>query len=130
MYLKSILSLCLSLVAFLAPACSTSQVRVDFIGSQRGNHMEFDYDLFTGHEQKTFDLEQGQTMDLDYDLQVESGSLTLQFIDNSGMVSWEESFQDDAAGSATLNIDRDGLYKLSVSGEKAKGGFEIDWDLH
>lgn len=130
MYLKSILSLLLSLIALMTPACSNSQVRVGFVGSQVGNSMEYDYSLFTGREQKTLDLEQGQTLDLNFDVLVESGSIRLQLIDNNGNVPWEEYFQEDSSGSVDLQIDGDGFYKISVTGQKAEGGFDIDWELH
>lgn len=130
MYLKSILTLLLSLIALVSPACSSSQVRVGFIGSQVGNRMAFDYELFSGQEQKTLNLDRGQTLDLNFDVQVERGSLTLQLIDKDGAVSWEESFEDDSAGSVDLEIDGDGFYRISVSGQKTEGGFDIDWELH
>jgi hypothetical protein len=130
MYLKSILTLLLSLVALVAPACSSSQVRVGFVGSQFGNRMDFDYDLFSGQEQKTLNLDQDQVLDLNFDIQVDDGSLTLQLIDEDGNVSWEESFLDDSSGSVDLQIDDDGLYEISINGQKTKGGFEIDWELH
>jgi hypothetical protein len=92
--------------------------------------MDFDYDLFSGQEQKTLNLDQDQVLDLNFDIQVDDGSLTLQLIDEDGNVSWEESFLDDSSGSVDLQIDDDGLYEISINGQKTKGGFEIDWELH
>ena len=120
-------ALALILAAIVLQACASSQIRVGFVGGQSGSQMEYTFTRFDGLEKKSLPLSQGEVLIVDYIIELEGGSITIQLVNPDQRVVWQETFSEDAASEAEILLELDGIYQLSVIGENARGGFHLAW---
>ena len=103
----------------------TARLQCDIVAEEGvGGNQRFD-----GVERMSFRAEKGDKIQLDFDLQVEEGSLAINLEDPDGNQVWSMTYQEDAQESASLNAPQNGRYYLRVEGEAAEGGYEIGWDV-
>jgi hypothetical protein len=96
------------------------------------------YTSFSGVEQKVLRLEAGETLELDYEVAVETGELTLLLLGPDGETIWREQFEGaegsetvaDASHSGRKEVavgEESGRYELRIIGRDTKGSFDISW---
>lgn len=118
------------LLALALVGCSgRSSLKRGWVETNGLSHLDIRYNYFEGIERRSFRAAEGQDINLEADLQVEDGALTVRLIDPSGELIWEESYSEDAEFSLAVEAERKGRYKLEMEGESAEGGFEIDWEV-
>jgi len=118
------------LLALALVGCSgRSSLKRGWVETNGLSHLDIRYNYFEGIERRSFRAAEGQDINLEADLQVEDGALTVRLIDPSGELIWEESYSEDAEFSLAVEAEREGRYKLEMEGESAEGGFEIDWEV-
>jgi hypothetical protein len=107
-------------------ACNYRQGRVEVTYSDR---MRATYALFDGQSGMAVDLAAGEMMTLAYDLEIITGSLSMQIVDPDRTVVWEDSFNESSTGSASVTAVIEGSYRLVVKGDSTKGGFDLHWEI-
>ncbi|MCB2214068.1 hypothetical protein KQH50_01610 [bacterium] len=122
---KSIAALLLILLATLT-ACTR---QVGWVGMNYGTTLQASYQFFDGPKTETIRLEGGETFIMDYDVNVDDGALTLQWIGPGRTLVWEETFTADAEDVYTFSPNADGRYTLRVLGEETEGGFDLQWEI-
>ena len=120
-------ALALLLMSLLLVGCGSSTVQVGWVASRQPGTWRASYDTFDGIERTTFSAEEGQTINLDYGMTVEKGSLTLRLVGPDGERVWEKTYSQDGNGSATLTAPQQGRYQLCVEGDGAGGSFDLSW---
>jgi len=70
-------------------------------------------------------LEQGETVSISYQLQVESGTLELSIVDPDENEIWQHCFAEDAEDAVAFTAQVDGCYLVRVSHEDASGSYEL-----
>lgn len=93
------------------------------------SHLNVRYNYFDGIESRSFRAGEGEDIDLQAEVDVEEGTLTIRLLDPNGDSIWEESTSEDAQFSLSVEAERKGRYKLVMEGETAEGGFELDWEI-
>ena len=110
-----------------APGHGAAAYRVGFVGSSGPGHAEYRYTAFDGVERHTFHAEAGQVIDLDYEVAVDKGALSLELVAPDGKSLWEETFHENGAGSQALALPQDGVYTVRMSGQATAGRFDVSW---
>jgi hypothetical protein len=114
--------------AMLISSCSSaSSLRVGwacFNGSQK---MDCSYRVFSGREVSQERFEAGESVIVNYDLSLESGSLIFTIENPAGEVIFTASPVDPIEHSHTFTAEQDGRYSFVVEGEEAEGAFLIEW---
>lgn len=125
--MKKYLILLLVLPVFLLTSCSTT--KIGWVEMNYGNDFEASYQLFDGEERERIQLDAGDTISLSYELNVEDGALTIQFVDPDGDTVWEETFLEDEENVFDFTAEASGRYSLVVAGDTAEGSFDLTWDV-
>lgn len=119
-----------SIVILVLSLALTSCVRkVGWVGINYGNKMKASYQLYEGPQTSTISLEAEERVTLNYDVVVESGSLTLTITDPDKEILWQEVFESSNSGVFVFEADQDGRYSLTTDGRKTQGGFDITWEI-
>ena len=122
-------ALTLLLTSILLIGCGSNTVKLGWSESRLPGCWRADYSTFEGVEQITFLAQKGQTVNLDYDVAVEKGSLTLKVVGPDGASLWEESFGEAADGVVTLTVPQKARYQMRVEGEETGGSFDLSWNM-
>ena len=125
--MKKLFILLLLLPMFLLTSCSTT--KIGWVEMNYGNDFEASYQLFDGEERERIQLDAGDTFSLSYDVDVEDGALSVQFLDPDGNARWEETFLEDAADVFEFTAEASGRYSLIVTGDNTEGSFDFSWDV-
>lgn len=117
----SLLFLCLA-------ACSASStVRINMIGSNWNNKIDFTYQTFTGYEVNRLDVTAGETISLTYDMVIDKGSLHLQVIAPNDKTVWEKMLLDSESDTVEFRAEHSGEYVLRIDADNAGGSMEAEW---
>lgn len=114
-------------VVGLMVGCGRSDLRVGWLETSGLRHKTARYRSFDGLERASFRAQSGETIELDYEVEVERGTLTLTLTDPDGEPLWEETFQEDAADALRLSAPQSGRYRLRIEGDSTQGAFDISW---
>jgi len=125
--MKKYLFLLLLLPVFLLTSCSST--KIGWVEMNYGNDFEASYQLFDGEERERIQLDAGDTFSLSYEVDVDDGALTIQFVDPDGNAFWEETFLEDEENVFDFTAKASGRYSLVVAGDKAEGSFDLSWDV-
>jgi hypothetical protein len=125
--MKKYLFLLLLLPVFLLTSCSST--KIGWVEMNYGNDFEASYQLFDGEERERIQLDAGDTFSLSYEVGVDDGALTIQFVDPDGNAIWEETFLEDEENVFDFTAKASGRYSLVVAGDKAEGSFDLSWDV-
>ena len=120
---KITLTATLILLVFFT-ACT---IKVGWVSKNIANRFSASYYLFEGKQVDRIRLKPAESLTLDYDIEVEKGSLSLQIINPQGEIIWTVKFLEDAESQLVFIAETGGLYKVIVLGENAKGSFKLDW---
>jgi hypothetical protein len=121
------LFLLLLLPVFLLTSCSST--KIGWVEMNYGNDFEASYQLFDGEERERIQLDAGDSFSLSYEVDVDDGALTIQFVDPDGDAIWEETFMEDEEDVFDFTAKASGRYSLIVTGDKAEGSFDLSWDV-
>lgn len=83
---------------------------------------------FTGTETRTVTVQPGKTLYLEYDAEVDKGSLHLEVDDPYRKAIWCVALCEDCGESKALSLNMPGCYTISIRGEAAGGGFDLKWE--
>lgn len=103
------------------------EVRIGMLETRGPNHMAYSYTTFSGHESAPVDLDSGQTLTIDYQVQMTKGGLTLEIQDPQNDVLWQKSFQTDASETIELQAQETGQHAIIIAAESAGGSVDVSW---
>jgi hypothetical protein len=120
--------LVLSMLVVALSACSLGSVRVGYVGSNFGNHSDFSYTTLTGRDVNTFSVNDGETLTLNYDVEMDKGVLTISLLEKeSGDLVWDRSFETSEFDQVSFEDLASGKYQLRFEGQIAGGGYDVEW---
>jgi hypothetical protein len=122
-----IISLVVVLLAMVVLTGCDNYIEVMYSGSNVGNKIDGSYKLFTGTKTKTINAEKGKTIVINYSSEVKKGELTLKIYDSDENVALE--LETNKTGIKELIPEKDGKYKLIITGSKTEGNFNVKWDI-
>lgn len=100
---------------------------VGSISSNMGSQMKQSYESFEGTKYRTIAIVKGAEFHLKAQIETETGSLTLSFIDPNGEVLYSVSNPEEVL-EVKIPIFISGEYRLQVEGEH-KGSYNLNWDV-
>jgi hypothetical protein len=117
----------LLMAARLVVGCGRSSLRIGWRETSGLRHRTARYRSFDGLERASFRAQSGETIELDYEVEVEEGTLTLALTAPDGEPLWEETFERDAADVLRLSAPQSGRYQLRIEGNSTRGAFDVSW---
>lgn len=114
-------------IALFLAACTPGQVEIGMTETTRPGEWRADYTTFDGQKFAAMDLQPGQELSLDYQVEVEKGWLVLQVQAPDRDIVYAESYQSDAAEQIQLSVQQAGRYTIEITGQDTGGGWELNW---
>ena len=107
------------LAALLLMACNS----LSFSGSRMGNDSQLimKYSIFNTRDSQYFEMDQGDVIDAD--IVSDSGKLSVTVQSEDGETVYEN--EDVPTGTFQIEIKKKGIYKIKVTGKKAKGSLSF-----
>jgi sulfate adenylyltransferase subunit 1 (EFTu-like GTPase family) len=126
----SFITLSLTLITLVLSGCGsrTSSIKVGWMGSSTAGKTSYRYARFSGIERKTIHASAGETLTLDYDVDVEKGALALRLRNSDSELLWEQTFDANAEDSVEIPLERGGRYLLQIEGRETRGSFDLAWE--
>ena len=122
-----VLAVSLLTVVALMIGCGRSSLRIGWRETSGLRHKTARYRSFDGLERASFRTQAGESIELDYEVEVDEGTLTLALLSPDGEQVWEETFEEDATDTVRLSAPESGRYRLWIEGESTQGAFDVSW---
>jgi len=122
----------LALVILLVSAWGCSRSKLSWMGSRQPGEASYRFEVFNGQERYRFSAAVGQTAQVDYQLHVTDGRLTLRILDRSGTVLLEDTASAErGADSRWVGTSSDlQIYRIILEGEDAQNGsYDVQWSV-
>lgn len=124
-----LIALILLLVAgALLAACEDSELRTGWSGSHTSGHMDYSYNTFSGDEVGRATLDEGEELTVEYDAEVDKGTLTIRVEDPDGDTLQAITLEEDDSDTWTITASQDGQHIVVVEGDDTGGSFDVEWD--
>jgi len=120
-------ALVVAIGSLLVGCGARSSLRIGWLEAGGPGHKDVRYKLFSGLERTSFRAQAGETIELDYDLEVERGTLAVSLVDPDGEDLWARTFEEEAQDVVRVEAQQGGRFRLNIEGESTRGGFEITW---
>lgn len=130
----ALLSAMLLLLLVALGACDeferTSNVQIGMIENSGLNSSQARFQTLSGRKAWRENVDAGNTLTLDYEAEVEKGSLTLQIENPEDEVVWERQLQagDSVNDQEELVAPESGTYTILIVGDGAGGSYELSWE--
>jgi hypothetical protein len=124
---KALLATLLVVLVGSLMGCGGSSVRLGWVETSSPGHIEASYSEFTGTEVRIIQAQAGNTLDLEYDAEVDAGRLQVEVEDPFGEIIWCASLCKNCGQTKTLPVYEAGCYTILVQGEATAGGFDLAW---
>lgn len=111
------LALALLTVAGMLVGCGSSSLRVGWRAFDGPRRRRASYTSFSGVERASFRAQAGADVALEYEVEVEKGTLSLELKDPDGELLWEETLEDGAMDEVHVRAPEDGRYALRIEGD-------------
>jgi len=105
------------------------EVRLGMFGDNADGLMYYSYRIFTGTESDLIQAQQGQTISFSYALDVNKGSLLIEWQDPQGEVVWHNVFETSVQGKNEIPVLIDGTYTIIIQGKDTGGSFKVSWHV-
>lgn len=89
--------------------------------------MSASFSLFSDTIEKAIELKSGETITIDYDIEIKSGTFEIKIKDPTGNEVMK--LDPNSQGRNDLKIDKDGTYTVFIKGNKARGNYKIEWKI-
>jgi hypothetical protein len=119
-----------SLVLAGCSGASGPQFRTGWIGSSGANEMSYRYTTFTGTEEGTAHVEDGEAMVLAYAAVVNEGTLVLRVQSPEGETLWSTTLTESVdEQQVTVTTSEAGTCRILVTGNRTAGRFAVSWSV-
>ncbi len=85
----------------------------------------------TDRETRTVRLNEGDTLVITYDIEVDHGSLSLRVAPRSIRAfndpTWYRNFEESRSGTVEIEIDQSGTYEVTATLRRFGGSYDITW---
>ncbi len=122
-----------SIMALLLSSCDFSNIKIGDVrmmfGSNEDGHISYTFSTFTGFERGSAQPERGQSINFEYQVNVDQGTLIIEWQDPAGEVIWRKSLLGNDHGHADIVIESSGEFTIIVQGKGASGDFDVSWEI-
>ena len=122
-----------SLLMLLMSSCDYSKIKFGDVrmmfGSNEDGHISYTFSTFTGFERGSAQAESGQIIKFDYQVNVDNGTLNIEWQDPAGVVIWQKSLLGSDQGNDDIVIESPGEYAIIIQGRDSAGNFDVSWKI-
>ncbi|EPR13205.1 hypothetical protein [Ruminiclostridium papyrosolvens] len=122
---KHILLIIVSTIFLLSGCTYGSYSTLKSVENNTSSMMSMRYERFNGYNATPIKVKEGNPIDVSVDIVSNKGKLDMSITDEKGQSVYEG--KDIPTSSFSVRLDKDGDYKLKVSGEKHSGSYKITW---
>jgi hypothetical protein len=120
-------SLVMLFLSFSFTACSFhSGIRINSKYSSSKKYMSASFTKLSEEDTKNIKLSKDDTLTITYTINIESGSLEISLYDPDETKIF--TLDDGKKGKEEVNISKSGTYKITVTGNDAKGSYDLNWE--
>lgn len=107
-----------------------ANVQIGMVENSGLNSTHARFHTLSGRKTWREQLSSGDSLVLEYEAEIEKGSLTLKVESPEDEVIWETTLTEgeDAADQIEVNASENGTYTIAVIGDGAGGSYELAWD--
>jgi hypothetical protein len=120
-------------VAGLISSCNFDNVSVGGVrvmyGSNEDGHISYNYSIFSGIESGSLEVEAGQRILFSYEVNVDKGSLLIEWQNPDGEAVWQKVLLESEGGGDVITAESSGGYRIIIQGKNAGGNFDITWTV-
>jgi hypothetical protein len=111
--------------------CDKSRISVGMIGNKMPSRISYHFHLFSGQKNGTVKVKNEQIINIEYEVEINDGSLSIGLQNPSKEIIWESNFTEGHSETNTVEVtaDKEGKYKIIIKGQKAKGSFNVSWKV-
>ena len=121
------------LLMLLLSGCNFSKIKIGEVrmmsGSNEDGHISYTFSTFTGFERGSTQAERGQIINFDYQVNLDQGTLNIEWQDPTGVVMWRKSLLGSAQGHDDFVVESSGEYSIIIQGKDSAGNFDVSWIL-
>ena len=122
-----------SLFMLLLSSCDYSKIKFGDVrmmfGSNEDGHISYTFSTFTGFERGSAQAESGQMINFDYQVNVDQGTLNIQWQDPAGVAIWQKTLLGSDQGHDDIVIKSPGEYTIIIQGRDSAGNFDVSWKI-
>ena len=122
---NALLKILIFSLALNLSACSS--IKIGWAATHTPGNMTARYIFFTGTERGTAELAEGETLVLNYDATLHSGSLSISVADPTGIQVWQVLARDNKNEEVKIPAGKPGLYEIMITGKNTRGDFAVAW---
>ena len=115
-------------VGFLS-ACRSTTIKIGWVCVNDKNELDCRYNEFSGKEIKSIKVNEGETLEFSFDIEVQEGELAIKILDPSENTVWEKEFIQSVSEGDAITATESGRYRLVVEGLETAGAFIITWQV-
>lgn len=104
---------------------SSIGIEIGSIGINTPHHIRYSYIYFSGTKIRGIRAGEGKTISFNFTSKVKKGELRMQIM-NPDQVS-PIQLAVGITGTSDIKTQKNGIYKLVISGTNTEGGFDISW---
>jgi hypothetical protein len=117
------------MISALLVGCGSSTLKIGWRETSGLKRKHASYNTFDGVQRKYLRARAGQTIEMECDVTVEKGALSVNLTAPDGQELWEETFEESREAFFNTTVTEGGRYILRIEGEKTGGGFDISWNV-
>ena len=106
-----------------------SSLRVGWVANDGPTRRRARYTSFSGLERASFRAEAGEMIEIEYEVEVAEGTLTIELLDPEGDRVVYERFEEHDSDMVAVSAPRSGRYRLRIEGEKTRGRYDVSWEV-
>lgn len=125
---KYLVIMIVGLALFSLVLISCGQVKVGYVGSNTGNHINSSYKYFNGTETRVINASAGNVIDIHYTSEVKKGELSLKVMDSSQ--NTVAKLEANTTGTKEIKANGDEKYELIVDASGTEGSFDVKWEVN
>ena len=122
---KGIVALIVLFLLFLG-GCNASNLKVGYVSTGVGNTLTASYYYFDGVESRSIKGEPGEVITVAFNSEVKKGNLEMKIQSPTGEVYLLPTNQNSEE-TLEIHVDKTGIYRLVIMGERTRGSFSVAW---
>ena len=126
---KLLLLFCsLTLMLYIISCSEGSYSTLKSIETDESNSIKMSYSKFNGYKFKSLQLKSGDILDLNANVNTNSGTLSLSLLTEDGTEVYKIA-NPKTSLSEKINIPKNGTYKIKILADNHSGDYDIDWKI-
>jgi hypothetical protein len=116
-------------VALVLSGAVNPDIRAGYVGTSEEVAMSYTFERFSGEEVAVVDVTTTGALAIDYEFEIEEGSLELRVVGVNGQSIFRERFSSSISDTVLLDVTTLEAAEIYVYGNNAAGSFTVSWEV-